>query len=543
MKQKRTRQPYAWLGAGAITLGIGAAVAAGSAVASADTGQSGASGTNSGSSTSASTGKSSSGHARPRTAAAPTGVRVPSAHASATTTHRPGGVATAKSAATVTSAAAEADPPPATPDPDYGTKSYLPDNEAIVPGAAVKLALQQIAQTQSDLLAKTWGTGNIASGVASLVPQMFLAEAAWALNTWQNSMDGAKAAVANTMGVAVVHQLAQLSLLATMMLPTAAGLALNGAQLTTPVVGLLGSPAAASQAAGLIREAQSNSEVYAVRLMRTVGTSQIVYISVNGGPVVPVQLDTGSSGLTILRKYVGEKNLGPSTGSGESGYGDDTFKVSYKYHSYLTKVGFGGGAITSPFNIHIVDADSEAAFDNYGTAAKGTVGTLGIAVNSGDGPTVPALLPGETKDGVLMYQNIIGSWGLVVFGPNPLPSKGSVAGGPIGDMQVQVNGGPKTTLKTNVDSGGELGNLPSTVAGAAQVGEALKPGTTVSWYTADGQTLLYTYVVTADNSPRVYGAAETGTLPNTGVIPWRIGPVYLDYSPSNRLGATAFDYF
>ncbi|OYN75221.1 PecA family PE domain-processing aspartic protease [Mycolicibacterium sphagni] len=549
MKQNRTRQPYAWLGAGAITVGIGVALAAGSAVASADTGQSGASGTKSESSTSASS-NAGSGHLRPRNTLAPSAGRITSSHtsatAAATTTQRGTGVAAAKPTATTTAAAESTDPSSAaTPDPTYGNESYLPGNEVIVPGSAVKLALQQIAQTQSLLQAKTWGTGNVVAGVASVVPQMFLTEAAWALNTWQNSINGAKASVANTTGVPVAHQLAQLSLLATLMLPTAAGLALNAADLSVPVVGLLGSPTAASEAAGLIGAAQTNGQVYALRLMRTVGTSQIVYISVNGGPVVPVQLDTGSSGLTILRKYVGQNNLGPATGSGESGYGDGSFSVSYTYHTYMTTVDFGSGAVTAPFNIKIVDADSEAAFDNYGTAGIGTVGTLGIGANSGSGPTVPALLPGETKDGVLMYQNIIGSWGLVVFGPNPLPSKGSVAGGPIGNVQVQVNDGPKTTLKTNVDSGGVYGGLPYSVAGDARQGQtqSLKPGTKVSVYSADGQTLLYAYTITNSNSPVLYDEATSSSLPNTGMIPWQLGPMYIDYGTPDRLGATDFDYF
>lgn len=548
MKQKRTRQSYAWLGAGAITVGIGAAMAAGSAVASADSGQSGASGTTSASSASASTGKPGAAHPRPRTVAAPPAGRVTSsghtsAAAAATTTQRSTGVAAAK--ATVTTAAAESTAPSraAAPDPGYGNESFLPGNEVIVPGSAVKLALQQIAQTQSVLQAKTWGTGNVVAGVASVVPQMFLTEAAWALNTWQNSMDGAKAAVANTVGVPVVHQLAQLSLLATIMLPTAAGLALNAADATVPVIGALGSPAAASEAASLISLAQRNGMVYSAHLLRTAGNAEIVYISVNGGPVVPIQLDTGSSGLTILRKYVGQKDLGPSTGSGESGYGDDDASVSYKYHTYLTTIDFGGGAVTVPGNISIVDADSENAFDNYGTASQGTAGTLGIGANQGTGPTLTALLPGETRDGILMYEKLIGPWGLVVFGPNPLPSKGSVVGAPVADVQVQINDGTKTTVRDNVDSGGETGNLPYSVAGDARDGNKLKPGTRVSVYTADGLTLLYTYVVNGKNSPSLFDGDTAGTRPNTGRIPWDLGPMYIDYGTPDRLGATNFDFF
>jgi hypothetical protein len=539
MKHNRTRQPYAWLSAGAITVGIGAAMAAGSAVASADTGQSGAARPSNGSSSSASTGKAGAGHQRPRTTGSSS--KLTPVAAAATTTQRSKGLAAARPATAKASAAA--DPPAAGDDPDYGNESFLPGNEVVVPGSAVKLALQQIAQTQSALQANTWGTGNVAAGVASIVPQMFLAEAAWALNTWQNSIEGAKASVANTAGVPVAHQLAQLSLLATLMLPTVAGMALDGADVTAPLVGLFGSPTAASQADGLIGQAKTNAMVYSAHLLRTAGNAEIVYISVNGGPVVPIQLDAGSSGLTILRKYVGQKNLGPSTGQGESGYGDDESSVSYSYHTYLTTIDFGGGAITAPGNIRIVDADSENAFDNYGTAPQGTAGTLGIGANTGAGPTLTALLPGETKDGILMYENLIGPFGLVVFGPNPLPSKGSVSGAPIGNVQVQINDQPKTTVKINVDSGGETGNLPYSVAGEARDGTKLKPGTKVSVYSADGQTLLYSYVINGTNSPALYSDDLPGTKPNTGRVPWNLGPMYIDYGTPDRLGATHFDYF
>ncbi len=221
---------------------------------------------------------------------------------------------------------------------------------------------------------------------------MFLAEAAWALNTWQNSIGGVQASVARTVGVPVAHELAQLSLLATLMLPTAAGMALDAAQVSVPLVGIFGSASAARQAAAEIGAEKTNSMVYSAHLMRTVNTSQqIVYISVNGGPVVPVQLDTGSSGLTILqKKYVGQKDLGPSLGwGGIGGYGNDAISVYYKYNEYSAAVDFGGGATTSKFNIKVVDPSDEAAYENYGSASIGAVGTLGIGANTGDGPHGP----------------------------------------------------------------------------------------------------------------------------------------------------------
>ncbi len=80
---------------------------------------------------------------------------------------------------------------------------------------------------------------------------------------------------------------------------------------------------------------------------------------------------------------------------------------------------------------------------------------------------------------------------------------------------------------------------------------SLKSGTKISVYTADGQTLLYSYTVTAggtattpSNSPQLYDSnVEQGTFPNTGNIPWQKGgPMYIDYgTPPDRLGAMHFD--
>ena len=110
-------------------------------------------------------------------------------------------------------------------------------------------------------------------------------------------------------------------------------------------------------------------------------------------------------------------------------------------------------------------------------------------------------------------------------------------------MQVQINDGTKTTVRNNVDSGGETGNLPYSVAGDARDGNKLKTGTRVSVYTADGLTLLYTYVVNGKNSPALFDGDTAGTRPNTGRIPWDLGPMYIDYGTPDRLGSTNFDFF
>lgn len=552
----RVRHPYAWLGAGALTLGISAALASGTAVAAADTGQAG-SASGSDSSTSSAKPGLAKPHSRTQTRTVSSNT-IPSSSKQAASADPARTVlaaaphkhiiavpvaaepkSTAVAATTDTTQTAAAAAPNG-----YGGTSYLPDNEVIVPGAAVKLALQQITDAQHLLQAQTWGTGNVLAGLASVVPQALLAQSAWSLTTWQNSIDGAKIAVANTVNIPIAHEIAELSLVGTLLLPSLAGVTLDAATQTTSLVGLFGAQSAANQASALIGQAKQNGQVYAVRLLRTVDTTQqVIYLSVNGGPVVPIQLDTGSSGLSILGKYVGQENLGPATGHGSSGYGDDTNIVHYNYTYYQTTLDFGNGAVTAPGNVMVIDPDSEAAYDNYGVAATGVVGTLGIAANMGSGPTLNALLPGELKDGITVYQNIFGPFGVVVFGPNPFPSSGSIAGAPVGDFQVKINDGPLNPLRGNVDSGGVRGGLPSTVVGGAAVGNRLKPGTQVSVYTADGSTLLYTYTITDSNSPNIYDPATSPTTePNTGNMPFQLGPIYLDYSTPGGLGTTYFDF-
>lgn len=558
-----TRHPYAWLSAGAVTFGIGAALASGGAIASADTGRT-VTGQGTISSSSISTPKtqtgirqqraqarsvpSASGHAFPASSvdvdARSSNGGHPSARVLASPQRRAASSRPARSRGAAATAFADAEG--ALPAEDtWGNKSYLPDNEVIVPGSAVRLALQQIDASRDVLRSQTWGVGNVFAGFASIAPQLLLAQAARSLTTWQNRIEGAKASVADTVDVPITHQLAQLSLLGTLLLPTVAGVTLDVASLFIPVVGAFGASEAASLASQLVDGAEQNGKVYAVRLLRTVDTTQqIVYLSVNGGPAAPVQLDTGSSGLSVLTRYVGQENLGKPGKAGSSGYGDDTIGVEYNYHYYLTTFSIGNRVSTAPVNVMIVDPESEAVYNNYGTASNGVVGTLGVAANSGSGPTPNALLPGELRDGILLYQNIIGPWGLVVFGPNPLPAKGSVAGAPIGDVQIQIDDGPLQSLKTNIDSGGVNGTIPASIAGSAATGSKLKAGTQVTVYTADGQTVLYTYTVTDSNSPTVYDeATATSTHPNTGNIPFNLGPIYLDYSPPGGLGATYFDYF
>mgnify|MGYP002628034057 FL=1 len=426
-------------------------------------------------------------------------------------------------------------PPAPGADPSYNMASYLP-TEPIVPGIKVALATQQISDAQSLLNQQTWGSGNIAAGVASIVPQLFLAEAAWSLTAWQNNMPGASQAIANTAGIPLIHQVTQVNHLATMALPILAEASLTGAALLLPLVNLLGAAIAPTQA--LVGQARSNGKVYAfVPVQMRAVTEPVVIVSVNNGPGNPMLVDTGSSGLIITRASA-PGDLGEPVARGEVTFSGDLTK-SFRYTTYVTTVDFGGGVVTAPTAVNIVDDADAAAFEEFLRPAQ-VVGILGVGANTyGPGPdgyTIPTTsLPGELSNGFLLYQGaLLGLFGVMVFGPNPLPTRVSVPGAPDAYVTVSVNDGPKQTAYSIIDSGGVYGTLPAYLIGGAS---SVPSNTKISVYTADGQTLLYSYNTIGANSPTVVG---DGALMNIGYIPFQQGPVYVNYAAPNRIGSTDF---
>ncbi len=585
MSKHRRIQPYAWLGTAAVTLGLGAAMVGGTAVAAADVGADAGSthnstsegtpsagtpsaGTTSGSAARGGTPRQSravAGRANavsasvnsPLPAAAAVNSPLPAADVPVATPPknaalaRPGARRTAaglsRSAVSAlpalpalpavqpASALPAAAPPPPGADPSYNMASYLPA-DPIVPGAKVALAMQQISDAQSLLNQQTWGAGNVAAGVASIVPQLFLAEAAWSLTAWQNNMPAASQAIATTAGIPLIHQVTQVNLLVTMSLPMLAEAGLTGAALLLPLVNLLGAAVAPTEA--LVGQARSNGKVYAfVPVQMKAFTEPVVNVSVNNGPRNPMLVDTGSSGLIITRDSA-PGDLGEPVATGEIRFSGDLTKT-FRYTTYVTTVDFGGGAVTASTAVNIVDDADAAAFEEFLKPAQ-VVGILGVGANTyGPGPdgyTIPtASLPGELSDGFLLYQGaLLGLFGVMVFGPNPLPTRVSVPGAPDAYVTVSINDGPKQTANSIIDSGGVYGTLPAYLIGGAN---SVPTNTKISVYTADGQTLLYSYNTIGSNSPTV---VDDGALMNTGYIPFQQGPVYINYAAPNRIGSTDF---
>ena len=266
------------------------------------------------------------------------------------------------------------------------------------------------------------------------------------------------------------------------------------------------------------------------------GTAPTVDLSVNGGPSVPVLVDTGSTGLVIPLRDIGLQHLGLPTGWGISGYGSGE---EYVYVSFDTTVNFGNGIVTAPTNVDVTLFGFPVPF-GAAYASAGAVGIMGIGPNAGGpGPSssiVTTALPGELNQGVLINE----PQGYLEFGPNPLPAGPSVVGAPVPDPYLIVHVSSSTNSYdvsgAYIDSGGVYGGIPSAVLGTGQVSGTVPAGTTISVYNSSDQ-LLYSYTTTATNGPIVTSTAEM----NTGYMPFALGPVYISYSPSG-VGTTIFDY-
>ena len=590
--RRRRIQPYAWLGAGAVTLGLGIGVVSGTAVAFADD-----AGTATNSDTASTSASSTAGPTRststtakkaatrgraatspaaadtdsratvPAPAAATSEGAIADSATAATTeslnprssvrrTARPAAVATLEvDAPTVnvtvptpepsgSSASAAVVPLPAA-DPAPNMESWLPVTP-IIPGLAVERSLDEMAAAGQVLQAGTWGQGNILAGLAAVVPQIFLTGAALSLNTWQATNPGAQGFLAATAGIPIIAQIAQTNLIVNTWLTNISQLSLGVADLFVPIVGLLGAPDAAAAATQLIAAARADGTVYAVvPLQIKASTQPVANVSINNGARVPLLVDTGASGIVVLPSAVpGVQQLTP-VGSGDSCFSGG---LCYHYETYNIPVDFGGGAVTNTGLVNVVTdsteyPDSVVDFADY--FSWGADGILGVGANTagpGPAPIANATLPGELSNGVLILQGLLplGLGGVMVFGPNPLPTRVSLPGAPDAFVKVSVNNGPLTNAGAIIDSGGVYGTLALANAPAGSVvGQDLPTGTRISVYAMDGTTLLYTYTTQA--APRGTPVIASGLI-NTGNAPFAQNPIYMNYANLTGSGIGSTDF-
>lgn len=279
-------------------------------------------------------------------------------------------------------------------------------------------------------------------------------------------------------------------------------------------------------------------------------TEPTVHANVNGGPTSTILVDTGSAGLVVSPEDVGGilgvLHMGLPTGLSISGYSGGLY---YIFATYTTTVDFGNGIVTAPTAVNVVLLSiptSPFAISTYFSAlladptttpfeayfgAVGVDGVLGVGPNAvGPGPSIPTMaLPGDLNQGVL----IDAPAGELVFGPNPLPAPNvEVVGSPITTLYVKIDGGTPIPVPSIIDSGGVTGTIPSYVIGSG----TLPANTNIEVYTSPGGDRLYAFN-TSDYRPTVISSG----LMNTGFLPFRFQPVYIDYSPSG-IGTTVFDH-
>lgn len=566
-RKGRRIQPYAWLGAGAVTLGLGAAMASGAAIAHADGGSDIGNSRVSNSQNSGASSKASRPAKHSAQAGAASGSAARKAQknsgsdtAEAGDTTAPAATAVSNTAATSTrsnksavrAAAASATASPVAPDtaaasatassaaaPPVNQGQFIP--KTITPGVHVQLAFAEITAAKTALNQTTWGQTNIFGGIASIAPQLLLSSASAQLSAWQTLNPVAQNLVAGTAGIPVIHQIAQVSLLGTMLLPWLSQGSLKGAALLMPVVGIF-APDAVAAASPKIAQATSDGRVYGVVRLSVYNTTEpLVGVKVNGGGNVPVLVDTGSSGLVIDQANAGNLSGATKVASDQQGAYSGGFNYTYDTYENAT-VDFGNGVVSDPTTVNVV---TSGTYNGKPTTLAqflknaGAVGILGVGANSygpGPNPIPTSTLPGELSDGMLIYQNLLplGLGGFIVFGPNPLPPKATLSGTPTSTIKVTIGNNPQTDVVSLIDSGGVYGTIPSNLLPGSIPGTYVPAGTRISVSGVDaftGKTVqLYSYTTGSDPyAPIVVGPADDGNYMNTGYYAFKQGPVYIDY--------------
>jgi hypothetical protein len=269
----------------------------------------------------------------------------------------------------------------------------------------------------------------------------------------------------------------------------------------------------------------------------------LLNISVAGGPVMPVIVDSGSTGLLVPPQYVNMAALGSPTGTGAVSYGlSNTGRLNITYDTYETTVDFGNGIVADSTTVAVAKSAYLGSPSNP-IPVTSLPAYLGVGPNNGYPfyPPTNADLPVTMNQGVLFNE----PRGLLEFGPNSLPPALTPNGTPLvlngspqTTVQIQINNQSIQSVQASIDSGGVTGSIPQSLVPGLAVGSHVPAGTTISVYTTGGD-LLYSQTVTSANSPVVVAA---GNAFNTGSYPFSVGPIYIsNMSNAPTVGTTIFD--
>ncbi|QFS90705.1 hypothetical protein FIV07_08085 [Mycobacterium sp. THAF192] len=402
------------------------------------------------------------------------------------------------------------------------------------PVDTVPVALEQISEAKEDLREATWDSGNVLAGLAAMLPQMYLSGASASLERWQLNHALLQQRYAETYDDPFAHWLAGARIENSIQRTIRVQDQLEAAEKLLTVVGWFGAASQMEAIGQLIGTAADNGLVYQVVKMELqyngnnpVRTEPVIYLSINGGEPAPVLVDTGSLGLIIDPRWVGVDNVDEPTGYGWASYGDGSSE--FLWESYDLPIGLDG-VESSATEVLVVALQSVQGFTEYN---GDYAGVFGIGANAGSpGSTNPFLaMPGMLSRGVLFDERRR----RLILGPNPYGARTTIPGAPSSQLQVQIGDGEKTLVDTWVDSGGILGSVPDNVYGD---GPEVPPGTVVSVYTEDGETLLYSYTTTRKNTLSVNDSEDDPRF-NTGFTPFSLGTLYFSFAGE---GTTSFNY-
>jgi hypothetical protein len=304
---------------------------------------------------------------------------------------------------------------------------------------------------------------------------------------------------------------------------------------------------ASAVAAAASPAADPTTGTYDIPLTVLEGTEPSVQGSIDGGPDVPLLVDTGSDGLVIPYTDLGSTSsqslenlfdLGFPTGFGESGYSGGVDYIYLTYDNVPIDYGTADNLTTTgPVDVEVYSWDpsnfgsffTNDAFQNFLTS-NDVNGILGVGENA-SGPTTSPL---ESYGGVTV--NVPGHE--LIVGGDPVAGT-SLSGAPNSTEYISIDGGALQKVSNDVDSGGVTGTIPSSLLTSSEYNsttDLVNPGTTIALYgNSNGTDELYSYEVTAANAPMVV----SGSSMDSGVEPFLLGPISMEYSPAGT-GTTFF---
>jgi PE-PGRS C-terminal aspartyl peptidase-like domain len=279
-------------------------------------------------------------------------------------------------------------------------------------------------------------------------------------------------------------------------------------------------------------EPAAAAATYTIPITMQIVTEPTIQVTIAGADNT-LLVDTGSAGLVIpweglgsadLQAFENLLNLGFPTSLGFSGYSGGVDYFYLVYNDVPTVYGDDVLTATGPVDVELFSWSTNLSdpFGNFQDFldSNHVDGILGI----GDNATGPTTSPLESYGGVTV--DIPG--GNLIVGPNTDTPLFTVDGAPITHLYETVSTSGQTVVGSavtnNVDSGGVYGTIPSALA------SHLQTGSVISVYDHQGGTLLYQYTVDIDSiGQSTAPTAVSGTSIDSGVAPFLIQPIYIDY--------------